>query len=216
MPSRRRRRRSPVARSPLPPRSLPSLPLRASLRRRSTLWLAGAIVLLAIAALLNALARDGGDEASDRPIATPTLAVALPDLQPDDSALMRAEVVGVIDGDTIDVHMDGRDERVRYFGVDTPERGDPCYREATERNEELVADGVLMLPDARERDRSGRLLRYVFDENGRSIDARLIAEGLARAWPEDGAYRDDLVALEGAARAAGVGCLWGRLSYGRA
>ena len=134
MPSRRRRRRSRVARSPLPPRSLPSLPLRASLRRRSTLWLAGALVLLAIAALLNALARDGGNE-DDAPVATPTLAVALPDLQPDESALVRAEVAGVIDGDTIDVRVDGREERVRYFGVDTPERGDPCYREATERNE---------------------------------------------------------------------------------
>jgi micrococcal nuclease len=199
MPSRRRR--------PRPRR--PRQARRSFLRRRSTLWLAGAIVLLAIAALLNALARNGGDEASDGPIATPTLAVALPDLQPDESALMRAEVAGVIDGDTIDVRVDGREERVRYFGVDTPERGDPCYREATDRNEALAGRTVLLLPDARERDSFGRLLRYVFDERVRSIDALLIAEGLARAWPEDGAYRDDLVALEGAARAAGVGCLWG-------
>lgn len=210
MPSRRRRRRSRAARSPLPPRS--ALP-RSFLRRRSTLWLAGAVVLLAIAALLNALARDGGDEANDAPVATPTLTVALPDLQPNESALMRAEVAGVIDGDTIDVRVDGRDERVRYYGVDTPERGDPCYREATERNEALAGRTVLLLPDpsleGRDRDRGGRLLRYVFDERVRSIDARLIAEGLAVAWTEDGAYRDDLVALEGAARAAKAGCLWG-------
>jgi len=67
---------------------------------------------------------------------------------------------------------------------------------------------VLLLPDARERDRFDRLLRYVFDTDGASIDAQMIAEGLAHAWTEDGAYRDQLIALEADARASGVGCLW--------
>ena len=77
-----------------------------------------------------------------------------------------------------------------------------------DRNEALAGDSVLLLPDARDRDRSGRLLRYAFDESGRSIEAQLIAEGLGRAWPDDGSYRDQLVALEAQARAAGAGCLW--------
>jgi endonuclease YncB( thermonuclease family) len=98
---------------------------------------------------------------------------------------------------------------VRYYGVDTPERGDDCYGEAKDRNEALAANTVLLLlPDERNRDRGGRLLRYVFDEQGESIDATLIAEGLARAWPDDGAYRDTLVALEHQVVAASVGCLW--------
>ncbi len=128
---------------------------------------------------------------------------------PDETRLVEAEVLDVIDGDTIDVWVGGREERVRYYGVNTPERGDRCYDEAAARNEELAGERVLLLPDARDRDRYDRLLRYVFTESGESIDARLIAEGFALAWREDGAYRDALVALEGEARVQEVGCLWG-------
>jgi micrococcal nuclease len=159
--------------------------------------------------VLGVIARGREDVGGPAGIApTPTLAVALPGLNPDQQRLQPAEVVRVIDGDTIDVRLAGDVERIRYFGIDTPERGDRCFREATERNEALVGERVLLLPDARERDQFGRLLRYVFDDQGRSIDARLIAEGLAKAWRPDGAYRDELVELEEEIRAAGVGCLW--------
>ena len=170
-----------------------------------------AIITLTVGVVLGIIAsNDGGGAPATDAAPTPTLAVALPDLQPAPEAdrLQPAEVVAVIDGDTIDVRLNGEVERVRYFGVDTPERGEACYEEATARNEALVAGRVLLLPDARERDRFGRLLRYVFDEQGRSIDARLIAEGLGKAWQEDGSYRDELVALEADARAAAAGCLW--------
>jgi endonuclease YncB( thermonuclease family) len=123
-------------------------------------------------------------------------------------SLQRGEVVEVIDGDTIDVRIDGRGVRVRYFGVDTPERGDRCYREASDRNETLVAKRVLLLPDARTEDSFGRLLRYVFLEDGTSVDATLVAEGFGLAWRQDGRYRDEIVGLEAEARADGRGCLW--------
>ncbi|MGB2695525.1 MAG: thermonuclease family protein, partial [Dehalococcoidia bacterium] len=111
-------------------------------------------------------------------------------------------------GDTIDVRVGGREERVRYYGVDTPELGDRCFADATARNEALVGERVLLLSDARERDPFDRLLRYVFTTSRESIDARLIAEGLALAWREDGTYRDQLAALESEARQQGAGCLW--------
>jgi micrococcal nuclease len=143
---------------------------------------------------------------------TPTAPVALPDITPDPERAEPARVLDIVDGDTIDVRLGGREERVRYFGVDTTEQGEACFREASQRNEELAGGTVLLLPDpapgGRERDRFGRLLRYAFTEEGESIDARLIAEGLGRAWREDGAYRDALVALEEEARGAEAGCLW--------
>lgn len=205
------------------------------LRRRSNLWLAGALALLAIAGILGAISRNGsGPRAvpdstatvvtttgvtATRPVDTPvssavpagptaTPFVVAPDLHPDPARLQPARVVHVVDGDTIDVEIEGQEERVRYYGIDTPERGDSCFSEATARNDELIDGNVLLLPDARDRDRSGRLLRYVFDAQGNSVDARLIAEGLAHAWREDGAYRDQLVALEDQADAARIGCLW--------
>lgn len=128
----------------------------------------------------------------------------------DPSSLDRATVVDVVDGDTIDVTLGGAEERVRLYGVDTPERGDPCFFEAAARTEALTRGGVLLEPGPRARDRYGRLLAYVYTPDGVSVDAQLIAEGLGTAWRQDGQHRDAFVALEGSARAAEAGCLWGR------
>ena len=211
MPAHRRRSRSRSAKHRAPAAG------RSFFSRRSTKWLAAAIITLTVGIILGMIAGGGGDDDADL-VPTPTLAVPLPDLQPPPRAggLQRAEVVQVVDGDTIEVRIDGRVEHVRYFGVDTPERGQRCFDEASERNEALVGNAVLLLSDARQRpdgrpsgrDRFDRLLRYVFDEDGSSIEARLIAEGLGVAWREDGAYRDELVTLEDEVRAADVGCLW--------
>lgn len=197
----RRRRRSRTRRA----RALP-LP-RSFLQRRSTRWLIAALLTLGLGIGLAYAARltGGGDEAVSP---TPTLAVELPAIEPDPALLVETQVLDVIDGDTIDVRVGGREERVRYYGVDTPERGDRCFGDATDRNEALVGERVLLLSDARERDRFDRLLRYVFTTSSESIDARLIAEGLALAWREDGTYRDELVALEAEARQQDAGCLW--------
>ena len=124
-------------------------------------------------------------------------------------SLQVATVEDVIDGDTADVMIDNRLYRVRYFGVDTPERGQRCFREATDRNQQLVHVGkkIYLLADAREFDDFSRLLRYVFLEDGTSVDATLVAEGFGEAWRQDGRYRDQLVALEQEATAANRGCL---------
>jgi len=120
----------------------------------------------------------------------------------------RATVVRIVDGDTLRVMLDGREEVVRVFGIDTAERGEACFEEASSRLEELAGAEVRLLPDRRERDQFGRLLRYVYALDGTSIDAALIVEGLAYAWTRDGALRDALVALESTARSNRTGCLW--------
>lgn len=205
MPSRRRRRRNRPSRRA---RERSAVPGSAFLRRRSTKWLIVAILTLALGLLIGELGRCTNEDASEAGVPTPTLAVALPPIEPDATLLEEAEVVGVIDGDTIDVRVGGERERVRFYGIDTPERGERCYDEATDRNEALVGSQVLLLADARERDPGGRLLRYVFTEAGVSVEAWLIAEGLGVAWREDGRYRESLVALEDEVRAEGAGCLW--------
>jgi endonuclease YncB( thermonuclease family) len=189
-------------------------------RRRRGLGVTIVAVAIVVVVAIAVGARGGGDDepsptapsmslggatatASGVTATAPTL-----DLGVDRSLLVSAEVVDIIDGDTIDVRVAGREERVRYYGVDTTERGEDCYREATARNEALAGDTVLLLPDVRDRDRYSRLLRYAFTEDGRSIEATLIEEGLGYAWRDDGAYRDELIEAEEAAEARGVGCLW--------
>jgi micrococcal nuclease len=124
-------------------------------------------------------------------------------------SLTVATVQDVIDGDTADIVIDGRLYRVRYYGVDTPERGDRCFREATDRNQQLVPidSKIYLLEDARQFDENGRLLAYVFLKDGTSVDATLVAEGYGEAWRRDGRYRDQIVALQNEAAAAGRGCL---------
>jgi micrococcal nuclease len=86
-------------------------------------------------------------------------------------------VVYVVDGDTIDVQLGDFIQRVRYIGMNTPERGEPCAREATAANMALV-DGqtVTMARDVSETDRYGRPLRYVYAK-GVFVNAALVADG---------------------------------------
>jgi endonuclease YncB( thermonuclease family) len=67
---------------------------------------------------------------------------------------------------------------------------------------------VRLLPDARNRDKYGRLLRYVYTPQGLSVDAEMVDEGLAHAWRSDGALRFAIIALEDAAHSRHEGCLW--------
>ena len=118
------------------------------------------------------------------------------------------DVVKIVDGDTIDVQAAQTELRVRLYGVDTPERGDRCFKEATDRTRALAASQVQLVSDARLQDSFKRELRYVYTAAGESIDAALIREGLALAWREDGSQRAALTALEERARSAKTGCLW--------
>lgn len=114
----------------------------------------------------------------------------------------------VIDGDTLRVRWEGRSEFLRYYGVNTPEKDEACYGESTERNRRLAGGRVRLAFDERSRDKYGRLLAYVFTEQGLSIDAALAGEGLARAWRRDGRFKEDLTVLELRAREGKTGCLW--------
>jgi endonuclease YncB( thermonuclease family) len=110
----------------------------------------------------------------------------------------------IIDGDTFDTPS----SRVRLFGVDTPERGEACFKEATNRLRSLAGSQVRVEPGPRAQDRGGRLLFYVYTEAGNSIDEILIREGLAVAWTRDGQHRDYLVSLATEAQTKGTGCIW--------
>jgi len=115
------------------------------------------------------------------------------------------EVVRVIDGDTF---VGSGNQRVRLFRVDTPERGEKCFGEATDRLEELASDQVRVELGPRGQDTYGRNLFYVYTEDGRSIDELLVREGLAEAWRRDGQWRDLLVEAEHEAQGQDMGRLW--------
>ncbi|PZC41572.1 MAG: Endonuclease YncB, thermonuclease family [Chloroflexi bacterium] len=122
-----------------------------------------------------------------------------------------ASVLRLIDGDTLVARVDGARQTIRLFGLQAPERDERCYGEASARLARLAPVGTpLLLHPGPRNDDGSRLLRYAFLEDGRSLDATLVAEGLAEAWRRDGQLRDAIVGLESEARGAGRGCLWAR------
>lgn len=128
-----------------------------------------------------------------------------------------ATLLRVVDGDTIWVVMaDGREEKVRYIGIDAPEvahggsAGEYLGEEASFHNERLLASGALHLEtDADERDDFGRLLAYVWAGDV-FVNERMVADGYARArnYPPNLSRQEELWAAHDAAREAGVG-IWG-------
>lgn len=129
-----------------------------------------------------------------------------------------AVVTGVVDGDTIDVRVGGRDERVRLIGIDTPESVRPdspveCFGpEASAHMAELLAVGtpVRLVRDVEARDDYGRLLAYVYRaSDDLFVNLELVRAGLARPLPirPNVTFADDFVEAAREAQAAGRG-LW--------
>jgi len=127
----------------------------------------------------------------------------------------QATVVRVIDGDTIEVDIDGTSYKVRYIGIDTPElddeRAEYCAlaQEATRYNRQLVeGKSVWLEKDVSETDKYGRLLRYVYVDNI-FVNAKLVKQGLAcvEAYEPNTKYWGYLEELETEAIQTGRG-IW--------
>jgi micrococcal nuclease len=118
----------------------------------------------------------------------PTAAVQARADMPPPSGLQAATVARVVDGDTIEVSLNGAVEDVRLIGINTPETVDPsspveCFGpEASNRAKELLTGATVYLEaDASqdERDRYDRLLRYVWLPDGTLVNLQLVREGYA-------------------------------------
>jgi len=118
-------------------------------------------------------------------------------------------VVNVVDGDTVEVEMEGQVYSLRYIGIDCPEWGQHGYEQATQANRQLVGGKTVhLVKDVSDTDQYGRLLRYVY-VGDIFVNAELVSQGLATAltYPPDVAHSALLVQLEREAREAGRG-LW--------
>lgn len=165
----------------------------------------GAVVLLAV--LVAVLLFEG--EGSEDGIAPDAASYEL-------GGRVSGEVLRVVDGDTIEVNVEGREEDVRLIGVDTPETvkpGEPvqCFGpQASEFTKRVLEGETVRLEFDRElRDVYDRLLAYVY-VGERFVNADLIDGGFARTLEiEPNTSRAaELARLQQAAGAAGRG-LWG-------
>lgn len=132
------------------------------------------------------------------------------------------ELVKTIDGDTIKIIYEGKEQNLRYLLIDTPELNhaqqgqQPFAEEATKRNDELIKSGKLEIEfDIGERiDKYGRLLAYVYVD-GESVQEKLIEEGFARVayiYPPNTKHLDPYKKAEEKAKQAGIG-IWSIEDY---
>jgi micrococcal nuclease len=102
-----------------------------------------------------------------------------------------ARVVTVHDGDTITVRLDGRTEKIRLVGIDSPELQDErqVYRDAAYAARDyarsrLGGETVTLETEPRQGDRDayGRLLRYVILDDGTNVNEDFVRKGYAHVY----------------------------------
>ena len=136
----------------------------------------------------------------------------------------------VIDGDTFELESK---ERVRLLGIDTPEKFQSNKLEkdsersgqdkktiqklgsmASDYAKKLVEGKQVVLipePNHEDKDKYGRLLRYVYLEDGTFINKKLVEDGYANAYRQFPISKlDELIQAEKVARENNKG-LWGEI-----
>ena len=123
-----------------------------------------------------------------------------------------------VDGDTIAVNMNGKTEKVRFIGVDTPELHHPkkpvqCFAESAHQfTAGLINTNQVTLeadPEDDNRDIYGRLLRYIYLPDGTLVNMELIRSGHGFAYTRfPFVKKPEAIALEQDARQNSRG-LWG-------
>ena len=132
--------------------------------------------------------------------------------------IANVKIVKVIDGDTVDIDIDGHTERVRLIGVNTPETKHPtkpieCFGpEASAYMTQLLPKGttVRIERDVEARDRYGRMLLYLYlGSDDLFINLELVARGYGTPMSiePNTFHRNDFVRAAAQAEAANVG-LW--------
>ena len=122
-----------------------------------------------------------------------------------------------VDGDTVLVDMNGREEKIRFIGIDTPEthkENTPvqCYGPAAAAytKNRVGSQRIRLVSDTltTNRDRYERLLRYVYLEDGSNLNLELVQKGYAFAYAFPFAKSEEFNKAMEQAQTAKVG-LWG-------
>lgn len=119
------------------------------------------------------------------------------------------KVTRVVDGDTIIVNLNGKEERVRLIGIDTPESVHPDISKNLPEGKtayeftksKLEGKEVVLEFDVQERDKYGRLLAYVYID-GVMFNKTLLEEGYAKVatYPPNVKYVDEFTEIQKVAR----------------
>ncbi|WP_018705778.1 thermonuclease family protein [Siminovitchia fordii] len=139
---------------------------------------------------------------------------------PSDVKGEKVKVTRVVDGDTIEVDLNGKSEKVRMILVDTPETKHPRLGvqpfgpEASKFTTKTLENQMVTLElGTQERDKYGRLLAYVWIED-KLFNNMLLEKGFARVavYPPNTKYLDEFEATQEKAKKKGIG-IWAIENY---
>jgi len=119
---------------------------------------------------------------------------------------LEGKVIGVMDGDTIEILENNTPKRVRLYGVDCPERGQPFSKQAKQFTSELVY-GKIVVVQLRTKDRYSRLIGSVSTQSGINVSRELVRAGLAWWYEYFAPSEAELQSLQNEARQAKQG-IW--------
>jgi endonuclease YncB( thermonuclease family) len=125
-------------------------------------------------------------------------------VQPADT--LSGKVIGIKDGDTIDILYNGKKLTVRLAHIDCPEKKQPFGQAAKKFMSDNCYEQVVTIQHKNEYDRNKRLIGEVINAKGENINKQLVKAGLAWHFKK---YSTDTVyaKLELAARQQKLG-LW--------
>jgi micrococcal nuclease len=137
--------------------------------------------------------------------------------------LLSATIVKNVDGDTVNIRLNGKIEKVRMLCVDTPETHHPRLgvqpygKEASDYTKKILSVGTKIEIEpgiGGGRDKYGRLLAYIY-VNGKMFNEMLLEQGLARVayiYAPNTKYVDEFYTIQKKAQKKGVG-IWSIENY---
>jgi micrococcal nuclease len=143
----------------------------------------------------------------------------------DNKNLLPATITKNIDGDTLDINLNGKEEKVRMLCVDTPETHHPRLGvqpfgpEAAEYTKKILPVGTKVEIETGiggGRDKYGRLLAYIYVD-GKMFNEMLLEKGLARVayiYAPNTKYVDEFYAIQKIAQKKGIG-IWSIENYAK-
>jgi len=93
-----------------------------------------------------------------------------------DALSFTGQVVGILDGDTIEVLHNRKTERIRLHGIDCPEKGQAFGKVAKWATSALVF-GRTVTVEGRERDKYKRTVANVLLADGTNVNQKLVKDG---------------------------------------
>lgn len=176
--------------------------LKRNITRRNIVFI-GLISIITSFVAIGATAEPTQEESvvleSSTENVTPKAETEVSSLSIDTANAEAAKILRIVDGDTIEVSIDAKTEKIRVIGIDTPETVDPrksveCMgMEASNKAKELLKVGNEVYlesdPSQDNRDKYSRLLRYIWINENLDFGKLMIEEGYAYEYTYDLPYK---------------------------